>query len=237
MKRWNLNNNYTITQVLAGRSNAYLIVTPQGNILVDTGRVNYFEKLIDNIAFALQSPPSIQWLVLTHTHFDHCENAQMINDFFDTTLYVGCVEARYLRKGYTPIPRGTNLITKGISFIGNRLGRFHFQYNPAMADYEVTRPLKINDLDIQLLPTPGHSVGSLSVIVNDEIALVGDSMYHIFPKKFFPPFADDPKMLIRSWRKLLETKCQIFLPGHGNEIKRADLEAELSRYEKRFKLI
>jgi glyoxylase-like metal-dependent hydrolase (beta-lactamase superfamily II) len=72
-----------------------------------------------------------------------------------------------------------------------------------------------------ILHTPGHSSGSVSIIVDDEIALVGDTMFGIFPWSVFPPFADDVKQMTESWGKLLETNCRLFLPGHGTANKRS----------------
>lgn len=224
MKSWDLSNGYKITQVLEGRSNAYLINTNNGYMLVDTGRINKFDKLIDNLSEVQKSTPSLNWLVLTHTHFDHCENARMINDFFDTHLYVGSQEAKSLRKGFTALPKGSNFPTKLISFIGNWLTRFYFAYTPVVPYMEIWGTVQIDNLDIRIIPTPGHSDGSVSIIVNNEIALVGDVMYGVFYKSIMPPFADNPKTVLKSWEKLLkETQCKLFLPGHGKEISRENV--------------
>ena len=40
--------------------------------------------------------------------------------------------------------------------------------------------------------------------------MIGNSVY--------PPFADDPEIMIKSWANLLQTGCSSFLPGHGKEI-------------------
>jgi hydroxyacylglutathione hydrolase len=51
--------------------------------------------------------------------------------------------------------------------------------------------------------------------VDDEIALVGDSMFGIFPGSIFPPLADDTDTMINSWGKLIRTNCRLFIPSHG----------------------
>ena len=75
-----------------------------------------------------------------------------------------------------------------------------------------------------LLHTPGHTSGSISLIIDDEIALVGDALFHILPWSVFPPFGNDIDQLIESWKKLLGTGCRLFLPAHGSEIKKELLE-------------
>jgi glyoxylase-like metal-dependent hydrolase (beta-lactamase superfamily II) len=45
----------------------------------------------------------------------------------------------------------------------------------------------------------------ISIIIDDEIAIVGDAMVGTIPDSIYPPFADDKKLLIKSWKKLLKT--------------------------------
>ena len=67
------------------------------------------------------------------------------------------------------------------------------------------------------------------MIVDNEIAIVGDAMLRFFKNSVFPPFADDIKEMIKSWGKLLKTECNLFLPGHGKEIKRELLQREYNK--------
>lgn len=78
--------------------------------------------------------------------------------------------------------------------------------------------------------TPGHSIGSMSIIVDNEVAIVGDSMFGVFKWSVFPPFAEDCKQMIQSWGKLLETNCSIFIPSHGTENNRLLVQKD---YKKR----
>ena len=82
--------------------------------------------------------------------------------------------------------------------------------------------------DDDIMHTPGHTSGSVSVIIDDEIALVGDTMFGIFRSSVFPPFADNIPELIRSWKSLLETECSLFLPSHGREKTREELNTCLN---------
>gem|GEM_PF-1176900 len=77
---------------------------------------------------------------------------------------------------------------------------------------------------IQILYTPGHTVGSVSYIVDDEAALVGDTMINPFRMELRPPFADLPDRLPASWKVLLDTHCRYFLPAHGGVVGRELLE-------------
>lgn len=91
----------------------------------------------------------------------------------------------------------------------------------------------MNDYDLSILETPGHSQDSISIIVNKEIAIVGDVMFGIFRNSVFPPFADRIETMIGSWGKLLNTDCELFLPGHGREIRRSLLQIEFDKHARK----
>ncbi len=70
------------------------------------------------------------------------------------------------------------------------------------------------------------------MIVNNEIALVGDAMVGMFKNSIYPPFACDTEQMVESWGKLLETGCSLFLPAHGTENSRELVEKQYNTYAK-----
>lgn len=232
MKSWSTGNGYSIYRVLAGRSNSYLVRYDNTNLLIDTGKASSYGRLRTNIDSLKIPVTQIDYLVLTHTHFDHCQNAARIKDVEHCTVIIGEKEKEFTEKGYTPVPGGTFLITKIISNTGQLLAKRKLGFRPFVADRMVPdKPAEvIADLNIKLINTPGHSPGSISVIIDNEIAIAGDSIFGIFPGSVFPPFADNPGEMIRSWRILLDSGCKIFLPGHGKEVSRELLYKNYKKY-------
>jgi len=233
MKNWILNNGYRIDQLLSGRSNSYLISSENGNVLVDTGRKNKRSILLKNLKKL--HAEKINWLILTHTHFDHCENAGFFQKNFNCRVVVSEKGLSNVKRGYSPLPRGTNPFSKIISGIGNHFltGLFHFERFEPDHTYDEFFSFSIPGIDIELMATPGHSDDSISIIVNNEIALVGDAMFGVFKSSIFPPFADNPAEMVESWGKLLETECHTFLPGHGAEIKKELVNREQIKYSRK----
>jgi len=88
-------------------------------------------------------------------------------------------------------------------------------------------------LNVYVLPTPGHSPGSMSVVVDDEIAIVGDAVFGVFKWSVLPPYATDLVRTVESWGRLLETSCRLFLPGHGSAKTRAELQAGYAERRRR----
>lgn len=231
MKNWKTKDGHEVFQVLSGRSNSYLVTTENKNILVDTGTKKNYQNLKRGITSSISKEERIDILILTHSHFDHCQNASRILKENDCQIILGKEENKFVKDGYTPVPRGTSLIPSIISRFGNLLGWRRFGYDPFYPDILVTKDytIKENEPNIRIIGTPGHSPGSISVIVDEQIAIVGDSMFGIYKNSIYPPFSDDPGKMVDSWKKLMETKCEIFLPGHGEEIRRERLKREFEK--------
>jgi glyoxylase-like metal-dependent hydrolase (beta-lactamase superfamily II) len=49
----------------------------------------------------------IDMQILTHTHFEYCQNAFMIKDQKNCKILMSLNEAEYPIRGYTPLPIGT----------------------------------------------------------------------------------------------------------------------------------
>ncbi len=233
MKKWITHGNHTIYQVLTGRSNSFLISKGNIHVLVDTGRMNSWKNFEEKLDSLLEGD-RLSVLVLTHTHFDHVENAAKIKEKYNPKVIAHKIEAKYLGRGNTPLPEGTNLITRFIMKLGKRM-QSNYNYESVTCDIMVDEKYDLNPLgiNVHLIHTPGHSPGSVSVVVDDEIAIVGDAIFGVFRGSVFPLFADDPGVMLDSWNKLLKTGSQLFLPGHGQERSRKLLQKQFDKYKER----
>lgn len=218
MKSWELKSGIKVYQILSGRSNAYLIQTETQIFLVDTGKSNKRNQISQRLTELgiLQ----FDWLLLTHTHFDHCKNANWLKQKYNCKIAVSNAAQNYIKQGFTPLPKGNNLMTSLIENIGNLFAGKRIIYEPFTADLWVKSEyfFKIENHTLRIIATPGHSSDSVSILIDDELALVGDSLFGVLPNSIKPPYADDFNQLKKQWRKLYESGCQIFLPGHGKAI-------------------
>ncbi len=217
-----------VRRVLSGRCNAYLVGRNEKFALIDTGTSDHVESLVRNLEAQKIRPGTISHLILTHTHYDHCQNAAWIQSEWECQIIASDAEAVYTASGFTPLPAGTVFFTRMLSLIGNYFAKRRFGYPPFHVDKKVKqeKTLELGSSVLRLLPTPGHSPGSISIIVDDDIALVGDSLFGVFPGSVFPPYADDVSILLSSWELLLQTKCRYFMPGHGATVHRSLFEKE-----------
>jgi hydroxyacylglutathione hydrolase len=224
MKTWQTKSGYTIRQVLGGRCNVFSLSNGNNKILIDTGwkssRLHLATGLEELGIYRLDA------LILTHSHFDHVENAAFVREIYGPKVIVHKSEAEFLESGNSPLPGGTIKPAKlALEWLGEKVQE-KVKYEPCKADILVEDEFSLSDygFEVRIVHTPGHSPGSVSVIIDDEIALAGDTLYGAIPSSAFPPFADDADELIKSWGKLLESRCEIFLPAHGFQISREVLE-------------
>ncbi len=221
-----------ITVLAGGRSNVFMVSGKNINILVDTGPAFMCKGLLNKLD--KRSINSIEYLVLTHTHFDHAANAQKIKAKFELKVIVQEKEADYLLSGDSPVPAGTNPLTSWLSGTFGKWVESKVRYKSCKADIIVNDEFDLSDTGTiaRIIHTPGHSAGSLSLIVDNEIALVGDTLSGVYPGSCFPPFADHVPGLLGSWEKLLGTGCSLFLPSHGRVITRKMVENGLLKKRK-----
>ncbi len=228
MKKWTITDNCIIYKVLSGFFNVYLIQNHGEFLLIDTGHRKSLADLERNLKKIIGNQ-KINYLILTHTHYDHCGNAASIKKAHGSKIIVSNKETEYLRNGSTPLPRGTNFFTYTLSRLGNKYAISRYIYHSVLPDIEILDSYFVND-NIKIISTPGHSKGSLTVVVKDQIAIVGDVLFGAKIGSVFPHFADDEVLLLETWKKLLDnTKCYAFLPGHGKLVSRYRFEKEVSK--------
>jgi len=230
MKIRETKNGCKITRLLSGRSNVFLLSYGGKNIIIDTSP-GYRWKKLDRQIKSLQIN-QIDYLILTHTHFDHAANSNKLKKHYKSRVFVHRSEAEFLTAGKNPKTSGTNLFYRFvIDFLGKSLIN-RIRYEPCNFDFLVDTSFDLSGTGFNafILHTPGHTRGSMSVIVDNEIAIVGDCMFGMFKSSVYPPVAENPKEMIKSWGKLLETGCELFLPSHGAEKSRRQV---LIDYNKR----
>ncbi len=235
MKTWITKKGQKIDQVIAGRSNAFTVTSGAGRLLVDSGGPKTWTRLQQALDEGAEGTGPLKVLMLTHCHFDHAENAAAVKARYGARIVVHRGEADFLSRGENPPVRGTMRVNRLIvALLGKRL-LSRATYTPVDWDVLVDERYDLGDMGFHAyaLHTPGHSPGSISLVVDDEIAIVGDAIFGIFRGSVLPPFALDRELMVRSWKKLLDTGCSTFLPAHGSERGRDILQKQYDKHAAR----
>lgn len=201
-----------------GSSNVYLIPGEKGYLLMDTGcarRFRSFKKLLkkENI-----TPEEITLILITHVHHDHVGNLKQIKEHTGAKIMVHQLESEWLAHGKVDVPRGTIALYRFLSKMGRKRG-IKLKFPPVEADIKITGETSLREYghDARVIPTPGHSIGSVSLFCNNGNAFVGDNCfnYPAVKRTILPGFAEDIPTLFDTWKFYLESDIHTFYPGHG----------------------
>ncbi|MGD8385681.1 MAG: MBL fold metallo-hydrolase, partial [Desulfobacteraceae bacterium] len=115
----------------------------------------------------------------------------------------------------------------GVTKWGKILGAFlhhwskKFVLEPIEADIVLEEEdFRLDEFGIEgsIVWTPGHSPGSISVVLDSGDAFIGDMAMNGLPLTLgptLPIFAEDVSALKNSWRKLINRGVKTIYPAHG----------------------
>ncbi len=232
MRTWNTQNGSIIKCICSGRSNVFLVSREDHHILIDTSTKPGYRTIRKTLDSVISDGGKAEALILTHAHMDHAANAAKIKAAYPIKLIAHRDDLPHFTDGTNPEVRGTRPFIRFITDTFEKPLSRMMRYSPVEIDIVMDDRYDLNPLGINgyIIHTPGHTPGSISVIVDDEIALVGDAMFGVSRNSVFPPFALDVKAMVQSWKVLLDTNCSTFLPSHGSENSRGLLEKQYLKY-------
>ena len=223
-----------VVRIPVGYTNVFLWVNGNHSVLIDTGIKNHASYILSKMEKHGVEASDLALIIQTHTHFDHSGNTAELKKRTGAKVVVHEKEADCLEKGYTRIPNGTNLYTKFIASLGRKV-------YPNLAAYQAIKPdIMVSDkyslaewgIDGYILPTPGHTEGSQSVVLENRVVIAGDCFFPVYPKSVFPPFGNDVPQLLKTWKIIFDLNIDEIYAGHGPRLSR---ERGVACYEKKIK--
>ena len=212
----------TVRRIRAGISNSYLL-KQEGIILIDSGVSGSSKTILNALSQMCDDPKQLRLIILTHGHDDHIGSTNEIVEYTGAQVALHRSDAQYLTRGKPvpspPVTRWARAMAPIINFppIASRMAASPIEVNVILGEDEVS--LLPYGIAGSVLYTPGHTEGSVSVLLEDGRAFVGDMVMNGFPslrfRPGFPIVAQDKQTLARSWQKLLGAGATFVHPGHG----------------------
>lgn len=215
-------------------ANAYL-VRGQRWVLVDTGMPGDEARILRVAAQVGIQPQDIGLIFLTHGHVDHFGSAEALRRMTGAPIAVHAADRAYLESGRNPEMQALSLET--------RLLRPFIRWSvPGL-----TPDLTFTDdfdfaaygLEATLIATPGHSPGSVALLLPDGGLVAGDILRGgylnglIARQQPKPPYyvADLPQ-LWASLERVLELSFTTMYVGHGGPLAAGAIRECYGRWKK-----
>jgi glyoxylase-like metal-dependent hydrolase (beta-lactamase superfamily II) len=208
-----------IFQIELGFDQCYVLKS-EGVIAVDAGAPNKGRNFARGLERASIDPQDVQLIVITHGHWDHVGSAGELKAITGAKLAMHQREVHWLEQSLTPLPPGVTLWGRIFISLHKKLMPL-INIPPAKIDVALGDDgLLLSDYGIpgRVLHTPGHSSGSVSVLLDTGEAFVGDLAMNRFPLRLspgLPIFAEDQAAVVESWRSLLDQGATTVYPAHG----------------------
>ncbi len=216
-----------------GTQMTYLIPAKDGFIMVDAGNRRCGGAFRRKLGRLKIRPEQIKLLILTHVHFDHVGTAAYIKKHTGCKVAVSTAESHLLESGQAVIPPGINWYGCLISRLGIGWGTHHFGFPGLSPDFVIENDFDLAEFGLngRITPTPGHTVGSISVVLDTGEIFAGDAVIRYLPflPPLLPPFGNDKKQMLLAWKILLESGARTIYPGHGWPMTASELGARYKR--------
>lgn len=185
----------TIINVGYDETNYYLIGATDGFLMLDVGWPGTLAKLLAQLKRQAIALTTIRYLLVTHYHPDHAGLVQ--------ELKAHGVQLVVIEQQRAAIPILKTYIKP------------QYQYQEITFDQtivlrvEATRQwLASIGIAGEIILTPGHSDDSVSLILDNGIAFIGD----LHP---YASYTEDPALIEQSWQELQKRGVTLVYPGHG----------------------
>jgi len=198
-----------IYYVGAAEVSAFLITTPAGHILLDSGFAETVPQIKENVARLGFKIEDVKILLNSHAHFDHAGGLALLKEMTGAQLLASEMDAALLAVG------GKNDFQWGDTL----------SYKPARADRLIRDKDRVELGGVQMIArlTPGHTKGcttwTMKVKENGneyDVVIVGSASipgYKLVSNSGYPNIAEDYE---QTFRVLKSLSCDVFLAPHGS---------------------
>ena len=165
-----------IERIQCGNGNCYLVTDGESAILVDTGRTKFREKIL-----AKCRGKNVRLIVLTHGHVDHVQNAAFLSEALHAPVAMHGDDYGLAKDNRSEPMSAHGLLGK----IVLKLSQKSFQVDK-IEPFEPQVFLKDGDslreygVPAAVVELPGHTKGSIGILVDDTDILVGDALMNMF---------------------------------------------------------
>lgn len=203
----------TVPYMLGITVNCYLVSTLDGYILVDTAGANQRPAVEHSLEMAGVTADTLRLIVLTHGDFDHCGNAAYLGQRWQAPIAMHLDDLGMVKDGDMTFNR------QQPNKVMLALLRRVMSLKPANR-FTPDVTLKEGDtlldygLNARIIELPGHSKGSIGLLLASGELIVGDLLANRKAPDLWM-IMDDLDLARASLNKLRRLPITTVYPGHG----------------------
>lgn len=227
---------FTFYRIPVGICNCFLLRGEQ-TILIDGGAWGGFASFRSQLNALQIDPHEIQLILLTHGHWDHITSLADIQKLTGAKIAVHGRDQFMVESGEPPFPNGVTLYGKILSGLSKLV--LHPHLSPLKVDTVIPdagMSLKPFGIPGNVIYTPGHSMGHVSIVTESGDAFVGDMAmndWYLRRTPGLPILADDIGMVVESWKKILPLGIKRVYPAHGMDFDVDVMKKEIANFKPR----
>ena len=165
--------DFEITRIKGGTDNCYIVSDGKKAILFDTSSGDSQTEVLEAV-----SKYDLKLVVLSHPHFDHAENAALISKQFNVPVAYNKADDEifdnydsqplksYGLVGFVVLKMSLKVLRE--TKVNRPSDYFYVKDGETLGEYGFP--------DIRVVELPGHTKGSIGLLVGDSAILVGDAL-------------------------------------------------------------
>lgn len=199
----------------------YLIRTKEGPVLIDCGTPEGYEQIRENMIKLGEDPAKVRFILATHGHYDHVGAAHLWKKESGCSLYLH-------ENDREQVEQGDSVKTSAALLYGR-------QSEPCRVDALLQDGdlLTLEDVKLEVLHTPGHTMGSVCFVAAEggyRLLIAGDTIWGGFSARI----GSDEEAWKKSLERITSKSYDFFTFGHVPPQLIADADARLKEAQSAF---
>lgn len=209
---------FSFHRIPVGIDNCFLLRGAR-TILIDGGALGGLPSFNRRMRDLGVDPTEIALILLTHGHWDHITCLSDIRRLSGAKVAIHGRDQFMVETGEPPFPAGVTAWGRIMSTSAKLLAR------PKLPKVKVDVVIGDDGMSLReygipgkVVYTPGHSMGHVSILLDSGEAFVGDMAmndWYLRRAPGLPILADDIRMVVESWRRILPMGVKQVYPAHG----------------------
>ncbi len=196
-----------IITLTCNNANCYVIKTESSIVMIDSGHPGDADMIEKKLADEGVIPAEIKLLILTHGHMDHTGTAEYFKNKYQTSIAMNPIDCTILEI------KSRGLMGAVIKYLSEKELHQSLRIQP---DIHLVHGQRLDQfgLPAQIIALPGHTRGSLGILLDDGNLFAGD-MFMNFLKPSLAHIYENEEALKKSWEGLKTYPITTVYVGHG----------------------